>query len=78
MNDIGIKYARQHFREVIDEVAEGGSMTLVRRGVPVARLTGVDASREALPSLASFRRSISVDGSPLSEQVGAARGEERY
>lgn len=78
MEEINIKYARQHLREVIDEVAEGGSVTLLKRGVPVARLVAVNSEFETLPSLADFRQSIRVSGSPLSQDVIAARETERY
>ncbi len=78
MNEINLKYAREHLREVIDEVAGGGSVTLLRRGVPVARLVSVEPAEDALPSLAEFRSSIPVTGSPLSREVLAARETERY
>ncbi len=74
-----VKYTRDHLRSLIDEVAEGGQEVVVtRRGEPVARLAPIEIEPRRLPSLAAFRSSIRVKGRPLSEEVVAARDEERY
>jgi len=77
MNPVDIRYARQRFRELIDEVAGGGEVMLVRRGEAVARLVGPELEPKKLPSLAAFRDSIQVKGRPLSEEIVEARGTER-
>ena len=78
MEPVNIRYARQNFRELIDEVAEGGEVMLVRRGEPVARLVGPEPKAKKLPSLASFRTSLKVGGRPPSEEIVEARQDERY
>ena len=78
MDPVNIRYARQNFRELIDEVAEGGEVMLVRRGEAVARLVGPAVEPKRLPSLAAFRESIEVKGRALSEEIVEARDDERY
>lgn len=78
MDPINVRYARQNFRKLIDEVADGGEVTLLRRGEAVARLVGMEAEPRRLPSLAEFRRSIPVEGEPLSQGVIRERENERY
>jgi prevent-host-death family protein len=78
MDPVNIRYARQHFRELIDEVADGGQVMLVRRGEPVARLVGVEVQPPTLPSLKKFRQQLGYAGRPLSEEVVHARQDERY
>ena len=78
MRQANIKYARDHLRSLIDEVAEGQEVVVTRRGEPVARLVPIEVTPRRLPSLADFRDSIRVKGRPLSEEIVTAREEERY
>ena len=64
MDPINVRYARQNFRRLIDEVADGGEVTLLRRGEAVARLVGAEAEPRRLPSLAEFRAGLTVGGCP--------------
>jgi prevent-host-death family protein len=75
---VGIKEARENLRSLIERVSAGEEIVLVRRGREVARLVPPEGSRRRLPSLESFRSSISVRGRRLSEEVVRARREERY
>ncbi len=79
MRTTNIKYARDNLRALIDnEVARGEEVVVTRRGEPVARLAPIERKRRQLPSLSEFRSSIRVEGRPLSEELIAAREEERY
>ena len=78
MRQANIKYARDHLRSLIDEVAGGQEVVVTRRGEPVARLVPIEMTPQQLPSLANFRDSIQVKGRSLSEEIVAAREEERY
>ena len=73
-----VKEARQNFRAVLDDVAMGLEVTILRRGTPVARLVPPPEEREPLPSRQEFRKTIRVSGQPLSEQVIEWRDQERY
>ena len=75
---VSIREARENFRSLLDRVAAGEEISLLRRGKEVARLSPPRGARRKLPSLDAFRRSISVKGSPLSEEVVRGRREERY
>lgn len=75
---VNVRYARQNFRKLIDEVADGSEVTLLRRGEAVARLVGVEPGPRRLPSLAEFRHGLVVGGRPLSEDIVRSREQERY
>jgi len=78
MASISVREARENFRSLLDRVAAGEEISLIRRGKEVARLSPPRGAKRKLPSLHAFRRSISVKGSPLSEEVVRGRREERY
>ncbi len=47
MDTIGTFEAKTHFSSLLDRVARGETLTITRRGIPVARLTPVeDTTRE--------------------------------
>lgn len=71
MTEINVKEARQSFRAVLERVAAGEEVTLLRHGRPVARLVPPEPAAERLPSMRSLRASIRLAGSPLSEEVTA-------
>lgn len=70
--------ARQRLRTLLDEVAAGKQVAVLRRGKEVARLVPPKASKRKLPDLSRFRRSIRIKGEPLSATVIRARREARY
>ncbi len=78
MASVSIKQARENFRSLLNRVAAGEEISLLRRGKEVARLSPPKAARQRLPSLDAFRRSISVKGRPLTDEVAGGRREERY
>lgn len=78
MASVSIKQARENFRSLLNRVAAGEEIFLLRRGKEVARLSPPRGARQKLPSLDAFRRSISVKGRPLSDEVVRGRREERY
>ncbi len=78
MRTANVKHARENLRQLIDEAAAGEEIILLRRGDPVARLVPVESQAAPLPNLADFRSSIRVRGRPLSEEIIAAREDERY
>jgi len=76
--DIGTKELRSRLSEILDRVARGERIRIVRRGKPAAELRPVDASTRGLPDLAEFRARIKVKGKPTSELVIEERRKSRY
>jgi prevent-host-death family protein len=77
MRTVSIREARQKLRSLLDDVAAGEEIVLVRRGKAVARLVPAGDAAGRLPSLADFRGSIQLRGRTLGEELAAAREEER-
>jgi prevent-host-death family protein len=77
MRTVSIREARQNLRTLLDDVAAGEEIVLLRRGKAVARLVPAGDARR-LPSLADFRDTIQLRGATLGEELAAAREEERY
>jgi prevent-host-death family protein len=77
MREVSIREARQRLRALLDDVAAGEEILLLRRGKAVALLVPATVAQR-LPSLADFRRSIELRGTTLGEELSRAREEERY
>lgn len=87
MSEVGIRALKQNASAVVAEAAAGETVTITDRGRPVALLTPIPSSRlEALIDSGRARparRDISELSAPtpgpgLSEELGRARGSERY
>ncbi len=78
MKNVSVKEARENLKSLIDQVAAGEEVILLRRGKEVARLIPPKSGRKRLPALRDFRASIAVAGRPMSEDVTRARTEGRY
>ncbi|MGH9460304.1 MAG: type II toxin-antitoxin system Phd/YefM family antitoxin [Vicinamibacteria bacterium] len=78
MRKINVKDAREKLSALLDEVAAGEEVVLLRRGKEVARLVPPRARGKRLPGLETLRRSITIKGRPLSEEVTRGRRDERF
>jgi prevent-host-death family protein len=78
MRKVNVKEARNNLSSLLDAVAAGEEVMLLRRGKEVARLVPPRARGKHLPSLEALRRSITVKGKPLSEEVLRGRRDERF
>ncbi len=78
MPTVSVKEARENLRSLLDRVAAGEEVSLLRRGKEVARLIPPRSTGRRLPSLETFRRAVSVGGRSLSDEVARGRREERY
>jgi prevent-host-death family protein len=78
MSTVNTRDARENLKALLDRVAAGEEIVLIRRGKEVARLIPPKSGRRKLPSLHAFRRSVAVKGRPLSSDVARGRREERY
>jgi prevent-host-death family protein len=77
MREVSVREARENFRSLLDCVAGGEEILVVRRGKPIARLVPAVAEGKRLPALDDFRASIEIKGGSLGEELAAARREER-
>ncbi len=75
---VSVAQARRDLRRLLDEVSAGREVAVLRRGTEVARLVPARGRGRRLPSLAAFRRTISVRGEALSTAVIKSRREARY
>lgn len=78
MYRVNVKEVRKNLRALIDRAGAGEEIIFLRRGKEVARLVPPKRSRQRLPSLEAFRRSVSPKGKALSDEVISGREEERY
>ena len=76
MAEISIKEACENFKAIIDRVAAGERVSILRRSKVVAELVPpTPTAIPRAPSLATFRKSIRVKGKALSLEVIEARKE---
>jgi prevent-host-death family protein len=75
---VSVKEARRKLGKLVESAARGERIDVTRRGRKVARIVPAEPDgKRALPDLAEFRRSISIDGG-LSAAVIAQRQVARY
>ena len=77
MLEVNVKEARSKLSELLNKVEKGEEITITRRGKKVARLVSI-GNKKAFPSLQDFRKTLSVFGKPISEEVIDSRKSERY
>jgi prevent-host-death family protein len=70
--------ARSHLSRLLAQVGDGESVTITRRGVPVARLVPVSAGRamsprEAITALRAFRQGKTLGGLPVRDLIEEGR-----
>lgn len=81
--EVGLFEAKTHLSELVADVEGGDSITLTRRGKPVARLVPVEdhrkaERREALRRMAALREELSGQGVRFTlGEILAARDEGR-
>lgn len=76
MTEINVKEARANLRAVLERVAAGEEVVLLRHNRPIARLVPPEPAAARLPSLADLRDSVRLVGRPLSREIGVAEGDE--
>lgn len=75
--DIGTKELRERLSEILDKVARGERIRVLRHGKPAAELRPIEAVGSGLPDLAEFRSGIKVTGRPTSALVIEERRKSR-
>ena len=76
--DVGTKELRSRLSEILDRVARGERIRIVRRGKPAAELRPLDAPTRGLPDLSGFRAGIKARGKTTSQLVIEDRRKARY
>jgi len=75
--EVGTKELRNRLSEILDRVERGERVIVRRRGRAPVALAPLVSNVSQLPSLAAFRDRLRVRGRPMSDEVVAARGDER-
>jgi prevent-host-death family protein len=78
MKTVSVRDARSHLKALLDRVAAGEEIVIVRRGKAAARLVPAVRKRRHPPDLTAFRATIRLKGEPVSVTVAKAREEERH
>lgn len=68
---------KAHLSELLARIECGEEIVISRRGKPVARLSPVQQPRDAVTSLADFRRKLPHQKIPASEVLKRLREESR-
>ena len=75
--DIGARELRSRLSEILDRVARGERVRILRRGRPAAELRSAEAPAPSLPDLAGFRAGIKAKGKATSRIVIEERRKHR-
>ena len=78
MTRVSVQEVRSNLKALLDRVAQGEEVVIVRRGKEVARLVPPERQGKHFPDLSEFRASIKLRGEPLNETVIRERREARY
>ena len=78
MKAVSVREARARFRALLNMVAAGEEIAILRRGKQTARLVPPARTSHRLPDLTAFRRTIRLKGTPMSSAVIEGRRETRY
>jgi prevent-host-death family protein len=77
MDSIGAYEAKTHLPRLLDEVAAGKSFVITKRGVPVARLVGVQEGaaepRETIAALRAARKGVRLGDLNLRNMIEEGR-----
>lgn len=78
MRTIGAFDAKTHLSRLLNEVAEGETITITKNGVPVAQLIPAPevrqrSTREVIAALKEFRRGKTLDGVSVRELIEEGR-----
>ncbi|BBK36767.1 antitoxin [Allostella sp. ATCC 35155] len=79
MSTISLTSAKAHLSELVDRVEAGDSLTITRRGRPVARLTAAVAPRRPVDAglLRSLTATLPPQSGSAAELVRAMRDDDR-
>lgn len=78
MKTVNVRETREQLSRLLDAVAAGEEVVIIRHGRPVARLVPAGAEEVAFRSRAALRASLPPMQRPAAEEARAGREEERY
>ncbi|MDY6982814.1 MAG: type II toxin-antitoxin system prevent-host-death family antitoxin [Pseudomonadota bacterium] len=58
MQTVTLAEAKAHLSDLLNQIEAGEEVVITRRGHPVARLVAVNRPKQAVPSLAAFRKTM--------------------
>ncbi|MGM0586806.1 MAG: type II toxin-antitoxin system Phd/YefM family antitoxin [Bacteroidota bacterium] len=73
MKKVQVNEIREHLATYLTEAERGEEFVVTRHNKPVAKLVPYESQKATLPDLEEFRKGISVEGAPMSEQVVSDR-----
>jgi prevent-host-death family protein len=75
MSTVTLAEAKTHLSHLLDQVEAGEEVIITRRGQPVARVTPVEKLKQAVKSLAEFRKHMPSWRKPSAELLRELRDE---
>ena len=77
MSEMSVAQAKAHLSEILDRVEAGETVTITRRGRPVARVSGIAAPKKPidLEALRKFRESQPMSERSAAEMIREMRDE---
>lgn len=78
MQTINVRDTREQLAHLLDAVAGGEEIVIVRRGKPAARLVPVTTPQPCFPDRSDLRSALPPMQQPASQMVRELRDAERY
>lgn len=78
MSTVSVRDAREKISQLLDEVAAGEEVIILRRGEPAARLIGMGAKPVVFPDRRSLREALPPMAQSAGDTVRLLRDNERY
>ena len=78
MKEVQVNKVREHLAKYLSEAEQGEEIIITKHSKPVAKLVAYEEKKPILPDLTEFRKSIKVEGKPMSEVIIEMRRNTRY
>ena len=78
MRETNVREAREKLSSLLDAVAAGDEIVILRNGKPAARLTSPPLQRVQFPDRTALRASLPACSTSAAELLRSLRDEERY
>lgn len=78
MEKVNVREARERIAQLLDAVAAGEEVMIIRRGRPAARMVRIESEQVSFPERAALRNELPPMKEPAGETVRSLRDDERY
>jgi prevent-host-death family protein len=80
MHSVTVTEAKARLSQLLDEVANGGTVEVTRGGKPLARIVPVERERRSIDfdALRKFRSSLTSTPQATSDSIAERKADERY